>query len=60
LIEEETQKGKVKREINPHTPKAGNRAIVDLSKFSIIIQYPIEDGVPADQGNHEVADEKGT
>jgi hypothetical protein len=60
LIEEETQEGKVKGEINPHTPKTGNRAIVNPSYIAIIIHYPIEYGVPANQWNNEVTDEKGT
>jgi hypothetical protein len=60
LIKKETQKRKVKRKINTHPPKAGNRTIVDPSKFIIIIHYLIEDSVPPDQGGNEVADEKGT
>jgi len=60
LIEEETQEGKVKGEIDTHTPKAGNRTIVDPPYIAIIIHYPIEDGVPPNKRDHEVTDEEGT
>jgi len=60
LIKKETQKRKVKGKINTHPPKAGNKTIVDPSKFIIIIHYPIEDSVPPDKGGNKVADEKGT
>ena len=60
MIEEETQKRKVKGKINTHPPKAGNRATVDSSEFPIIIHYPIENSVLPDKRGNEVADEKGT
>lgn len=60
MIEQETQEGEVEGEINPHTPKTGDRAIVNPSYIAIIIHYPIEDGVPANHWNDEVADEKRT
>ena len=60
LIKKETQKRKVKGKINTHPPKAGNRTIVDPSKFIIIIHYPIENSVLPDKRGNEVADEKGT
>ena len=60
MIEEKTQKGKVKGKINTHAPEAGNRAIVDSSEFPIIIHYPVEDSVPPDKRGNEVTDEKGT
>jgi hypothetical protein len=60
LIEKETQKWKVKSKIDTYPPKAGNRPIVDSPHIAIVIHYPIENGIPADKGNHQVTDQKGT
>jgi hypothetical protein len=60
LIEEKTQKGKVKGKINTHPSQAWNGAIVDPSHIIIGIQYLIEDGIPPDKRDHEVTDEKRT
>jgi hypothetical protein len=59
LIKKESQKGKVKPEINAHPSKAWNRAIVDPPRIAIFIQYLIEDGIPPDAGGDEVTNEKG-
>ena len=60
MIEEETQKGKVKGEINTHTSQARNGTIVDPSHIIIGIHYPMMGSVPPDKGDYEVADEKRT
>jgi hypothetical protein len=58
LIKKETQKRKVKGEINPYTSKAGNRAIVDLPNIPIIINNGIEDSVPPDERSNEITNEE--
>jgi hypothetical protein len=59
LIKQETQKGKVKPEINTHPPKPWNRAIVDPPRIAIFIYYLVEDRIPPDEGGDEVTNEKG-
>jgi len=60
LIKKETQKREVKGEINTNSSKARNRAVVDLSKIAILIQYSIVDSIPPDERGDEVTNEKGT